>query len=177
MVEKMAPEEAVTMLNEYFTVMTEEVFKEEGTVDKFIGDCLMAIFGAPIAHPDDPLRAVRTALGMRRALKGLKEQWLAAGRRFGKPLDLAAFEIGIGINTGSAIAGNIGSEKRMDYTVISDAVNLASRLEGVAASGEVLISQETYREVEGKVQVVPKPPVRVQGKSEPIVTYAVQSLR
>jgi len=176
MVEKMKPEEAVGMLNEYFTVMTEEVFREEGTVDKFIGDCLMAIFGAPIAHPDDPLRAVRTALGMRRALLTLKKHWLAGGGRFGKPLSLAAFEIGIGINTGPAIAGNIGSEKRMDYTVISDAVNLASRLEGVAKAGEVLISEETYREVRDKVRVIPKPPVRVQGKSEPIQSYSVQGL-
>jgi len=176
MVEKMTPQEAVALLNEYFTLMTEEVFKEKGTVDKFIGDCLMAIFGAPIAHPDDPLRAVRTALGMRRALLTLKKHWLAGGGRFGKPLSLAAFEIGIGINTGLAIAGNIGSEKRMDYTVISDAVNLASRLEGVAKAGEVLISEETYREVRDKVKAVPKPPVRVQGKSEPIQSYSVQGL-
>ncbi|HIE05298.1 MAG TPA: hypothetical protein EYP58_00710, partial [bacterium (Candidatus Stahlbacteria)] len=111
MVEDLRPDYTVELLNHFLSGMTDEVFKEDGTLDKYIGDCVMAIFGAPVAHPDDPLRAIRTALGMRQRVSEINTAWQKKG--FSESL-----RIGIGINTGKVLAGNIGSEKRMDYTVI-----------------------------------------------------------
>ncbi|HID32782.1 MAG TPA: hypothetical protein EYP24_05340 [bacterium (Candidatus Stahlbacteria)] len=169
MVENLEPGYTVELLNEFLSVMTEEVFNEDGTLDKYVGDCIMAIFGAPIQHPDDPLRAVRASLGMKQRVREVNEKWQRRGFK-------ESLRIGIGINTGKVLAGNIGSEKRMDYTVISDAVNLASRLEGVAGPGQIIVSENTYLKVKDSVETKRLDPVRVQGKKEPVPIYEVIGL-
>ena len=127
MAENMNVDEVVQMLNEFFTMATDIVFRYGGTLDKFLGDGIMVIFGAPYQHDDDAIRAVTAAVEMRAAAEGLF--------RKRREQDKAPFRIKIGINSGKVIAGNIGSEKRMDYTVIGDTVNVASRLEGKARGG------------------------------------------
>ncbi len=133
--EQQQPEVVVQILNELFTFATEIIQRRGGIIDKFIGDCVMAVWGAPEQHADDPLRAVLAAEDLRR--------WLdTANRHWRKQLGLE-IRLAMGINTGQAVAGNLGSEKRMDYTVIGDAVNVAARLEAKAAPGQILISQAT----------------------------------
>ena len=175
MVEKMRPADVVELLNSYFTLQTEEIFREGGTLDKYIGDCIMAIFGAPFEYEDHALRAVKAALGMRRGLEQFKADWQGKGAAWDKII--GGFEVGIGINTGPVIVGNIGSEKRMEYTVISDAVNTASRLEGAAKRGQILISQGTYTAVQDHVKVNSLPPIQVKGKSEKLQTYEVLGMK
>lgn len=175
MVEKMRPADVVELLNSYFTLQTEEIFREGGTLDKYIGDCIMAIFGAPFEYDDHALRAVKSALGMRRGLEQFKKNWQGKGGAWDKII--SGFEVGIGINTGQVIVGNIGSEKRMEYTVISDAVNTASRLEGAAKRGQILISEGTYTAVKDFVEVNTLPPIQVKGKSEKLQTYEVLGLK
>jgi len=172
--EKMAPKDVVELLNEYFTVMTEEVFKFEGTLDKFMGDCIMALYGAPFSREDDALRAVKTAVGMKKKLKELKEHWKETGRKFSGDID--KFDNGIGINTGDVIAGNIGSSKRMEYTVIGDAVNLASRIQGLTTKGQIMVSEYTYAIIKDKVKANQLPPVTVKGKAKPINVYEILDL-
>ncbi|HDS09849.1 MAG TPA: FHA domain-containing protein [Firmicutes bacterium] len=169
MSEKMQPEAVVALLNEYFTLMTEVIFKYEGTLDKFIGDCIMAVFGAPFAHPDDPLRAVKTAIEMRDTTIELNKRWQSLGRK--------SIGVGIGINTGEAVAGNIGSLQRMDYTVISDAVNLAERLEANAPPEKIYISDSTYKLVQEHVTAVELEPIKVKGKALAQKIYEVISLK
>lgn len=163
---------ALEILNEFLSSMTEEVFLYEGTLDKYIGDCVMAIFGAPVSHPDDPLRAIKCALGMKAKVEILKKKWQ---ERLKIP-DVAGFEIGIGINTGEVIAGNIGSEKRLEYTVVSTAVNIASRLEDIALPGQILISKNTYELVKENVKVKSLAPVKLKNISQPIEVYEVLGL-
>jgi adenylate cyclase len=169
--EQLQPEEVVELLNEYFQAMTDVIFRFDGTVDKFIGDAIMAIFGAPVAHPDDPLRAVRTAVAMQEELKVLRDKWVARGRR--------TFEIGVGVNTGEAIVGNMGSIQAMGYTVIGDAVNLASRLESANKdlSTKILISESTYRRVEGYVEVKEHEGIKVKGKANALSAFEVIRLK
>ncbi|MEM7447224.1 MAG: adenylate/guanylate cyclase domain-containing protein [Myxococcota bacterium] len=167
MSESRAPQELVDMLNEYFELMVEIIFKYEGTLDKFVGDEIMALYGSPVAHSDDPLRAVLTALEMLRVL----EQWNRV--RAGRGVD--EIQVGIGINTGDVIAGYLGSSKALEYTVIGDATNVAARLCSVAKAGQIIISEETYRRVNEYVDATQLPPTQVKGKSHPIQTYSVQS--
>ena len=138
--EERPAEELVPELNHYFTHMTEVVFNQKGTLDKYIGDAIMALFGAPLPQDDHALRACATALEMMNQLAELQEEW--RNRR------LPVLEIGIGINTGVAIVGNMGSERRFDYTAIGDNVNLASRLEGLTKKYgvSILISESTWKE-------------------------------
>ncbi len=153
------------MLNEYFELMVEIIFEHEGTLDKFVGDEIMALFGAPVAHSNDPYRAVKTALEMLAVL----EQFNA--RRIEKGED--AISIGIGINTGEVVAGYLGSSKALEYTVIGDAVNTGARLCSLAKAGEIIISENTYNRVKDYFEVVELPPTSVKGKSKPLKIYNV----
>lgn len=163
--ERLSPREVVAMLNDYFEAIIEVVFKHHGTINKFIGDAVMAIFGAPFAVDDAPMRAVRAAVEIEQAVAAVNHRRREAG--------LATVAIGIGINTGSAIAGNVGSERRMEYTVIGDDVNLAQRLEGLAREGEILVSQATYDKVRDRVQSRAREPVQVKGKTIPVWVYEI----
>ncbi|MEW6544367.1 MAG: adenylate/guanylate cyclase domain-containing protein [Nitrospirota bacterium] len=165
MSEKMEPQEVQQLLSEYFTEMTRILFKHGGTLDKFMGDAVMAFFGNPEPQPDHALRAVLMALEMQEAIGRLNEKWAAEGRR--------TIGVGMGINSGDVTVGNLGSKDFLDYTVIGDNVNLACRLEQNAKAGEIIITQATYDEVKHAVEVEPMEPVRVKGKSEPIPIYRV----
>ena len=164
---------SVEILNDFLSSMSEEVFLQEGTLDKYIGDCVMAIFGAPVSHDDDAIRAIKAALGMKKRVAQLKDQWR-------DKLDVstrALFEIGIGIHTGEVIAGNIGSLKRMEYTVVGTAVNLASRLENFAKPGQILISRSTYACARDFIEVKKLPSVELKNISRPIEVYEVIDLK
>ena len=160
--EGLTPEELVHLLNEYLTVMTNVVFKHDGTLDKYMGDAIMAVYGAPLDQPDHPHRACRSALDMIGELKKLNEKWIREGK---KPLD-----IGIGINTGMMMVGNMGSEQRFDYTVMGDAVNLGSRLEGANKNYQtnVLISEFTQERVKDSFVCMELDSVQVKGKLRPV---------
>ncbi len=165
MSEKMEPQEVQQLLSEYFTEMTGILFKYEGTLDKFMGDAIMAFFGDPVPQPDQAQRAVLMALEMQEAIARLNQKLTAEGRR--------TIGVGMGINTGDVTVGNLGSKDFLDYTVIGDAVNLACRLEQNAKAGDIIITQATYDEVRDVVDVEPMEPIRVKGKSEPIPIYRV----
>jgi len=159
--ERLAPLEVNMLLNQYFSRMTDVIFEYEGTLDKYVGDRLMAVFGAPVEKEDDAERAVRAALKMRQDLAVMMQDMSAEKR----------FDVRIGINTGHVVAGNIGSPKRMDYTVIGDSVNIASRLESSAQPNQILIGQETYRQVKGKFKIQKVGHKKLKGKSEAILVY------
>jgi adenylate cyclase len=163
--ERGEPEEIVHMLNEYFTRMVAIVFKHQGTVDKFVGDMVMALFGAPLDDPDHARHAVDAALDMIDELNRLNVKWQAEGR---PPLD-----IGIGINSGPMIAGNIGSEQIMSYTVIGDAVNLGSRLESLNKQygTRIIISDATRERLGSAYALRPLGEVVVKGKTKPVAIF------
>ncbi len=169
--EKMDAQALVGLLNEYFTEMVGIVMEEDGVVDKYIGDAIMAVFGAPVPKKDDPIRAVRAAVRMRQALVHLNARLKERG--------IAPLRTGIGLHTGVVVAGNIGSEKRMEYTVIGDPVNLASRLEsstkdlGVA----ILISDDTYELVKEKIDARAVKEITVKGRLKPVMTYEVLGIK
>ena len=165
--EKGQPEEIVHMLNEYFTRMVEVVFHHKGTVDKFVGDMVMALFGAPLEDPEHAEHAVEAALDMLQELKKLNVKWTAEGR--------PSLDIGIGINTGPMIAGNIGSDQIMSYTVIGDAVNLGSRLESANKqySTHIIISEATRSHLKGTYTFRPLGDVVVKGKTKPVAIFEV----
>jgi adenylate cyclase len=169
MSERLTPEEVVGLLNEFYTLMIETTFKHDGTLDKFIGDAVMAVFGAPIAHPDHALRAVRTAVAMQSGIAELNERRAGQGK---EPI-----LIGIGVNLGEVVAGTVGTEDRMEYTVIGDSVNLAARLESNAKPGRILISQHTYDRVHEHVKALPLGSLRVKGKEEEVEVYELMSLQ
>jgi len=165
--EELGAQGTVALLNEYFTLMVDCIQREEGMLDKFIGDAIMAAFGMPIAHDDDEDRAVRTAIAMIRTLDDWNRERLAQGRR--------AVDMGIGLNTDVVVSGNIGSPKRMDYTIIGDGVNLAARLESACKQydARILISENTYRRLHGTYRIREIDRVIVKGKSEPVSIYEV----
>jgi adenylate cyclase len=163
----------VTLLNEYFTIMTQVIFDHEGTLDKYLGDGLMAVFGAPFAHPDDEIRAIKAAMKMQSLVENLKKGWSS---RDVPDLFSKDFYIGIGISTGEVISGNIGSYSRMDYTVIGDTVNLASRLSGVAEKGQILISNDTYSFVHERVSARELEDIYIKGKENPVKVFEVLGL-
>jgi adenylate cyclase len=169
--EKMDPQQLVALLNEYFTEMVGIVMSEDGVVDKYIGDAIMAVFGAPVPKPDDAVNAVRAAVKMRRALQVLNTRLAERG--------LATLRTGIGIHTGEVVAGNIGSERRMEYTVIGDAVNLASRLETSTKDlgVNVLISEDTYALTKHVVEARPVREITVKGRKAPVMTYEVLGIQ
>lgn len=167
--ERIAPEILVQMLNEHLSAMTQIVIAHEGMVDKFVGDCVMALYNAPERQPDHALRAVKTALEMMKAHRTLMKQWSAVGWE--------AAPIGIGIDTGETIVGNFGSVQRNEYTAISRHVNLASRLCGVAGGDQILISPATYELVRDVVVVEPIPDLKLKGVSEAVDAYNVLGLK
>jgi adenylate cyclase len=161
--EQLDPQDVVDILNVYLTRVVDTVFKFGGTLDKFRGDGVMAFFGAPIRREDDASNAVRCALAMQEGLKHIT---------FAKFPDLR-LNMGIGINTGIVIAGNIGSERRTDYTVIGDEVNVAQRFESNAGPGQILMTGGTYERVKDAVQVRELGPLRVTGRQEGVMAYDV----
>jgi adenylate cyclase len=169
--ESLSPERLVHLLNEYLTEMTGVVFRYGGTLDKYIGDALMAIYGAPLPQEDHPLKACQTALDMMDELKALQKKWEDQG--------MPRIDIGIGINTGEMVVGNMGSAKRFDYTVIGDSVNLASRLEGLnkAYGTHILISEFTEERVRGEFLCREVDWVRVKGKAKPVRIYEILGRR
>jgi adenylate cyclase len=168
--ERMDPQTLVGLLNEYFTEMVEAVLAEDGVVDKYIGDAIMVVFGAPEPEANDALRAVRSAVGMRKALARLNARLAERG--------VPALRTGIGIHTGEVIAGSIGHEEQRQYTVIGDAVNLASRLETATKDLGVnlLISEHTYELVKDHVVARPVKEITVKGRAQPVMTYEVTGL-
>ncbi|WP_163996966.1 CHASE2 domain-containing protein [Pyxidicoccus caerfyrddinensis] len=168
--ERMSPEGLVTFINQYLTPMTGVVFAHGGTLDKYIGDAIMCFWGAPVDQPDHALRACRAALGFLDKLQELKVRWRAAG--------LPEVDIGVGINTGPMNVGHMGTESRFNYTVMGDAVNLASRLEGLNKEygTRVLISEGTYLQVKEHVIARRLGAVRVKGKQEPGALYELRAM-
>jgi len=145
--------------------MCEVIFKYGGYVDKFIGDCIMVAFSAPVQNPDDARKAVDAALDQQRVIGELGERWRAQGRE--------PFTVGMGINTGYVVMGNLGASSRMNYTVIGDDVNIAARLYNVALGGQIIISESTYNEVKQFFSVRELEPVVVKGKTAPLRTFEV----
>lgn len=162
--ERISPRETNIVLNQYFSTMTDIVFSYDGTLDKYIGDGLMAVFGAPMEREDDAERAILAAKEMKSQLAAMMAE--KGGHR-------KKFDIRIGINTGRVVAGNIGSPKRMDYTVIGDPVNTASRLESIAKPNQILIGEETYRAVKDKFKIRKIGPKTVKGKRADIMVYEI----
>jgi adenylate cyclase len=151
--------------------MVEVVFQHGGMLDKYIGDAIMAVFGAPVSRRDDAKNAVRAAVRMRQALAHLNERLAKRG--------LAPLQTGIGLHTGEVVAGNIGSERRMEYTVIGDAVNLASRLESNTKELGVgiLISDVTYALTKDVIETRPLREITVKGRAQPVMTYEVLGIK
>jgi adenylate cyclase len=165
--EELGAQGTVTLLNEYFTLMVDCIQQEGGMLDKFIGDAIMAVFGTPLVHEDDEDRAVRAAIGMLTELNTFNRLRVLHGK---KPI-----QMGVGINTGNVVSGNIGSPKRMDYTVIGDAVNLAARLESACKeySAQILISEFTLAKLKGTYRTREVDLVVVKGKTEPVSVHEV----
>ncbi|MGH7514499.1 MAG: adenylate/guanylate cyclase domain-containing protein [Gemmatimonadales bacterium] len=167
--EGMGPDAIAQFLSEYFTEMVEVIFEHGGTLDKFIGDAIMALWGAPIAHTDDPDRALRAALAMQRSITRLNERWAVQGR--------PEIGVGMGINHGEVFAGNIGSHRRLEYTVLGDPVNIASRLCAEAGPGEVLVSEQFLRVVRDQVSCDYLPELALKGKAQVTQVYRVRDLQ
>jgi adenylate cyclase len=163
------PQEIVNTLNEYFEVMVDVLFHHSGTLDKFVGDEIIGLFGAPIPIDDAPFKAVSCAIAMLQALAEFNRTRAAENQ---PPL-----RIGIGINTGNVITGAIGSTRALQYTAIGDAMNVASRLCNVAGSGDIIISEHTYQHVAGRVEAQQLPPVKVKGKADELKVYRVSGLK
>jgi class 3 adenylate cyclase len=161
--ERLDPQDAVEIINTYLTDVVDVVFEHKGTLDKFRGDGFMAFFGAPIRHEDHATNAVRCALALQQRLQGIKFTKFPEVR----------LQMGIGINSGTVIAGNIGSERRTDYTVIGDEVNVAQRFESNAGPGQILITGSTYECVKDAVDVRELGLLRVIGKQEGVMAYDV----
>jgi adenylate cyclase len=165
--EQGTPEAVVAQLNEHFSAMVEVIFRHQGTVDKFVGDMVMALFGAPVTNPEHADHAVAAAIDMSAALASLNARWAAEGR--------PVLDIGIGVNSGTMIAGNIGSQSIMSYTVIGDAVNLGSRIESLNKDygTRILISQATKDHLTRPVQARRVGEVTVKGRREPVVVWEI----
>jgi adenylate cyclase len=161
------PRQVVDLLNEYFPVMADIVFRHEGTLEKYIGDALMAVWGAPVAHPDDVDRAVRAAVEMQRALARLNARW--------RTQDRPELNIHVGLNTGRVAAGNIGSEQYLQYATIGDATNVATLVCSAARPGEILLTDATLeRWRERAWPVTPLPPLPEHGRQEPLTLHRVE---
>ncbi|HTY05577.1 MAG TPA: adenylate/guanylate cyclase domain-containing protein [Gemmatimonadales bacterium] len=166
MSETMSPDDVATLLTEYFTEMVEIVFEHAGSLDKFMGDAIMALWGAPIAHADDADRAMTCAMDQLAALEKMNVKWKEKGR--------PDIKIGVGINFGEVFAGNFGSDRRLEYTVIGDAVNTASRLCSNAGPNEILISEAFYKALKHPPKVEALEPLQVKGKTKKVAVYRVK---
>jgi adenylate cyclase len=169
MSERLTPVEVVALLNEYFDIVVDRVQAHGGTVNKFIGDAAMCIWGAPRAVPEAERAAVCCALEIQEAAVKLSAERASRG--------LTSVGVGIGINAGEVVAGNLGAVKRLEYTVIGDAVNLAQRLESQARAGEVLVSETVYERIASAVEAVPREPVKLKGKSQPVPLWEIRRLK
>ncbi|HLA86595.1 MAG TPA: adenylate/guanylate cyclase domain-containing protein [Anaerolineales bacterium] len=165
--EKIAPEKLVKILNRYLAAMAEAVLMQEGTIDKFMGDAIMAWFNAPVPQPDHTLRAVKTALAIRESVENLYKEL---------PVD-AHLTFGAGIHYGDAILGLIGTEKRLEYTAISDSVNVAKRIQENSAKNQILISKAAYEQVKKKVEAKPHAEMKLKGKEHPLEVFEVLGLK
>lgn len=169
--EQLPPHQLTALLREYFDAMTEEVFATDGIVDKYVGDAIMAFWGAPIEQPDQADRAVKSAVNMVRRLKDLRKKWEADGLQLPRE-----FEAGIGINLGIATVGNLGSARRFDYTLIGDAVNAASRIEQLNKEykSHIIISDTTRAQLTLRLATKDLGAVEVRGKQQPIRVFEVE---
>ena len=165
--EVMEPQKVVDFLNVYMTAMTHIIQDERGIVDKFIGDGIMAVFIPADEDDNEALRAVQAGIRMQGRLAELCGEWHKT------QTDVAQLNMRIGINTGEVVAGNIGSETRMDYTVVGDNVNVASRIESICRPGEVCISNSTYDKVKGSITADKLEPVLVKNRVQPVLTYSI----
>jgi PAS domain S-box-containing protein len=165
--ERISPEQLVSVLNRYLAAMAEAVLAQEGTIDKFLGDAIMAWFNAPILQPDHTLRAVKAALLMRERVETLYQEL---------PSD-SHLAFGVGIHYGDAVLGLIGTERRLEYTAISDSVNTAKRIQENSARNQILISKEAYERVKNDLEVKYVAPMAVKGKSQPVEVYEVLELK
>lgn len=167
MAEGLDPEEVMEIMDGAFDLLIEPVVRHEGTLARLMGDAVLAFFGAPVAHEDDPERAIRAALEI-----------TAGARRYAQKLErergIQGFAVRVGINTGLVVVGEVGSDLRVEYTAMGDAINLAARMEQNAPPGGILISHGTYRHVQGVFDVLAQEPLAVKGKAEPVQTYLVQ---
>jgi len=166
MSEGTSPEQMIEMLNEYFELMVETIFKYEGTLDKFMGDGIMAIWGAPVCRSDDAVRGVLASLEQMEALAKFNRKRLELGT---PPL-----AIGIGIHTGPVVAGYVGSSKALSYTVIGDSANTSSRLCGIALSGQIIASESTLRKLGGRFEFEELPPTALKGKEKPLPIFNIK---
>ena len=163
------PEEMVQLLNRYLEKMSRIILKYDGIIDEIIGDAILAVFGAPKKHGNDPARAIACAIEMQNCLEILNKEVLDSG--------YPCLEMGIGINTGNVIVGNIGSEVRMKYGIVGDAVNRASRIESNSIGGQVLIGKSTYDQVKPMVVVTPAQHRMMKGMKKPLVFYSVSGIK
>jgi adenylate cyclase len=168
--EQLTPSVLVALMNEFFSAMTDIVLAQRGMLDKYVGDSLMAVFGAPLPDPDHAQHACRAALGMQAALGSLRTRWRAEGR--------PCLEMRIGINTGHMVIGNMGTERHFDYTVMGDEVNVASRLEAAnkTLGTEILISASTYRQLGADGTVRPCGAIEVKGRAQPVEAFELLAL-
>ena len=162
------PEEMVRILNRYLDAMTRVIHDYDGVIDEFIGDAILTVFGIPEPRPDDTLRAVACALAMQRALTDLNRQMVQEG--------MPILEMGIGINTGAVVVGNLGSEARTKYGLVGSVVNVASRIESNTVGGQVLVGESTYEQVRDHVSVQPPMTVMMKGLKKPLVCYPVSAI-
>jgi adenylate cyclase len=169
MSESAAPQDIVRMLNEYFELMVDVIFKYEGTLDKFVGDEIIALFGAPVAMENAEVKAVQCAVDMMQVLSEFNRTRVAEGQD--------EIKIGIGINTGMVVTGAIGSSRALQYTAIGDAMNTTARLCSIAQSGQIILSEATFKKVQGQIAAVPLPAVRLKGKADDQRIYNAVGLR
>ena len=167
--ETMDPEEWAEIMNEAFKYLIQPVYKYEGVIARLMGDAILAFFGAPIAHEDDPQRAVLAALDILESIKPFK---IAINNKW-----KINFNVRVGINTGLVVVGEVGSDLRVEYTAMGDAVNLASRMESTAEPGTIQITEATFRLVSTLFEIIELGPMIIKGKAEPVCTYRVLSIK
>lgn len=165
--ENLAPEQLVSILNQYLGAAAKSILVEEGTIDKFMGDAVMAWFNAPIPQPDHAMRAVKAALRMRDAIDALHRE-LPPEFQLG---------FGAGIHFGPAVLGLVGTEQRIDYTAIGDSVNTAKRIQENAAKGQILISEDAYKSIKNEIIIRDVAPIQAKGKRHPINVYELIRLK